>query len=137
MKTRTNLYRNIGVHTKPLNGVSIRKNISCGSFYKTWAEKCTTLMKESSAFQLFIFHIYKSFSFSVFIRKAHCTSRKNQTNIRTSNLPDLMYAQIIKYCLVYFRVAFSRVLRIMTQNDSCDVRQLHVVELAVFVLFLL
>ena len=57
MKTRTNLYRNIGVHTKSLNGVSIRKNVSCGSFYKTWAEKCTTLMKESSAFQLFIFHI--------------------------------------------------------------------------------
>ena len=57
MKTRTNLYRNIGVHTKPLNGVSIRKNVSCVSFYITWAEKCTTLMKESSAFQLFIFHI--------------------------------------------------------------------------------
>ena len=28
MKTRTNLCRNIGVHTKPLKGVSIRKNVS-------------------------------------------------------------------------------------------------------------
>ena len=40
MKTRTNLCRNIGVHTKPLNEVSIRKNVSCGSFYNTEAEKC-------------------------------------------------------------------------------------------------
>ena len=44
MKTRTNLCRNIGVHydwyTKPLNGVSIRKNVSCGSFYNTEADKC-------------------------------------------------------------------------------------------------
>ena len=56
-----------GVHTKPLNGVSIRKNVSCG-FYNMKAEKCTTLIHESSAFQLFLFHIYKSpFSFSVFI----------------------------------------------------------------------
>ena len=42
-----------------------------------------------------------------------------------------MYAHIIKYCLVYFCVAFSRVLRIMTQNQSCDIYQLYVVELAV------
>ena len=42
-----------------------------------------------------------------------------------------MYAHIIKYCLVYFCVAFSRVLRIMTQNKSCDIRQLYAVELAV------
>ena len=49
--------RNIGVHTKPLNGVSIRKNVSCGSIYNMKAEKCTTLIHESSAFQLFIFHI--------------------------------------------------------------------------------
>ena len=42
-----------------------------------------------------------------------------------------MYAHVIKYCLVYFCVAFSRVLRIMTQNESCDIRQLYVVELAV------
>ena len=27
----TNLCRNLGVHTKPLNGVSNRKNVSCGS----------------------------------------------------------------------------------------------------------
>ena len=58
MKTRTNLYRkHVCVHTEPLNGVSIRKNVSCGSFYNTdsEAEKCTTLMNESSVFQLFIF----------------------------------------------------------------------------------
>ena len=42
-----------------------------------------------------------------------------------------MNAHIIKYCLVYFCVAFSRALRIMTQNESCDIRQLYVVELAV------
>ena len=64
MKTRavqrlsvTNLCRNIDVHTKPLNGVCIRKNVSCGSFYNMKAEKCTTLIHECSAFQLFIFHI--------------------------------------------------------------------------------
>ena len=51
--------------------------------------------------------------------------------IRSSNLSDFMYAHIMKYCLIYFCVAFSRVLRIMTQNESCDVRQLYVVELAV------
>ena len=51
--------------------------------------------------------------------------------MRTSNLSDLMYAHIIKHCLVYFCVAFSRVLKIMTQNESCDIHQLYVVELAV------
>ena len=45
MKTRTNLCRNIGVHTKPLNGVSIRKNVSCGSFYSTEAEKSFQLLE--------------------------------------------------------------------------------------------
>ena len=44
-----------------------------------------------------------------------------------SNLSDLMYAHNIKYCLVYFCVAFSRVLIIMTQDESCDIRQLYVV----------
>ena len=43
MKTRTSLCRNIGVHSKPLNGVIIRKNVSCGSFYNTGEEKCTSL----------------------------------------------------------------------------------------------
>ena len=76
MKTRTNLCRNIGVHTKPLNGVSIRKNVSCGSFYNTETEKCTTLieMYYSHSFQLFIFHIWKSyfhFQFSFGTRTAH------------------------------------------------------------------
>ena len=33
-----------------------------------------------------------------------------------SNLSDLMYAHNIKYCLVYFCVAFSMVLIIMTQR---------------------
>ena len=145
MKTRTNLYRNIGVHTKPLNGVSIHKNVSFGSFYNTWAEKCTTLMKESSAFQqsgfscsYFKFRSHFHFQFSFETRTAHQEIIKTIYECkRTSNLPDLMYAQIIKYCLVYFCVAFSRVLRIMTQNESCDIRQLYVVELAVLVLFLL
>ena len=39
-----------GVHTKPLNGVSIRKNVSCGSFYNTEAEKCTTLIRSSCSY---------------------------------------------------------------------------------------
>ena len=56
MKTRTNLCRNIGVITKPLNGVSIRKNVSCGSFYNTEAQN-TIPIPESSGFQLFIVHI--------------------------------------------------------------------------------
>ena len=58
MKTRTSLYRNIGVHTKPLNGVCIRKNVSCGSFYNTEAEKSTILIS-SSHLEVVIF----SFSF--------------------------------------------------------------------------
>ena len=57
MKTQTNLCRNIGVHTNPLNGVSIHKNVSCGYFYNTEAEKSTTPIHESSAFQLSIFHM--------------------------------------------------------------------------------
>ena len=59
MKTLTNqpMQKYISVHTKPLNGVIIRKNVSCGSFYNMKTEKCTTLIHESSAFQLFIFHI--------------------------------------------------------------------------------
>ena len=64
-------------------------------------------------------------------RTAHQKQSDQDECIRTSNLPDLMYAHIIKYCIVYFCVAFSRVLRIMTQNESCDKRQLYVVELAV------
>ena len=50
MKTGTNLCRNIGVHSKPLNGVSIRKNVSCGSFYNTEAEICTSLNRSSCSY---------------------------------------------------------------------------------------
>ena len=50
MKTRTNLCRNRGVHSKPLNGVSIRKNVSCGSFYNMEAEKCTSLNRSSCSY---------------------------------------------------------------------------------------
>ena len=101
-----------------------------GLFYNTSAENCTTLMKESSAFQLFIFHILFCFHSE---RALHIKKKIKPIYecIRTSNLPDLMYTQIIKYCLVYFCVAFSRFLRIMTQNESCDIHQLYVVELAV------
>ena len=56
-----------------------------------------------------ISHLEVLFSFSVFIRNAHCTSINEC--MRTSKLSDWKYAQIIKYCLVYFCVAFSRVLR--------------------------
>ena len=85
MKTQTNLCRYIGA----LNGVSIRKNISCGSVYNTETEKCTILieMYYSHLFQLFIFHIWKSFIFiSSFIRNAQCTSINEC--IRTSKLSD-------------------------------------------------
>ena len=59
MRTRTNqpMQKYRCSCTKPLNGVSIRENVSCGSFYNMKAEKCTTLIHESSALQLFIFHI--------------------------------------------------------------------------------
>ena len=81
------------------------------------------------------FHIFRShfhFQFTFVTRTAHQEKIKPiDVCIRTSNLSDLMYAHIIKYCLVYFCVAFSRVLRIMTQKESCDIRQLYVVELAV------
>ena len=118
MKTQTNLYRNIGVHTKPLDGVSIRKHVSCWSFYNTEAGKCTTCT-------LMNFHIFRShFHFQFTFRT--CTAHQAKIKpiddcIRTSNLSGLMHAHIIKYCFVYFCVAFSRVLRIMTQNESCDI----------------
>ena len=57
MKTRTNQPMQKYRCSKPLNGVSIRKNVSCGSFYNMEAEKCSTLIHESSAFQLFIFQV--------------------------------------------------------------------------------
>ena len=84
METRTNLCRNIGVLTKPLNGVSIPKNVSCGSFYNVETEKCTTLieMHYSHSFQLFIFHIWKSY----FHFQFSCTSINEC--MRTSNLSD-------------------------------------------------
>ena len=82
MKTQTNLCKNIGVHTKPLNGVIIRKNVSCGSFYNTETEKCTTLIRSSCSNFTLSRHFHFQFS---------CTSRKNQSInecIRTSNLSD-------------------------------------------------
>ena len=58
MKIRTNQpMQKYRCSYKAFNGVSIRKNVSCGSFYNMKAEKCTTLIHESSAFQLFRFHI--------------------------------------------------------------------------------
>ena len=102
-----------------------RKNVSCGSFYNTEAGKCTTLIN---------YHIFRShfhFQFTFGTPTAHQKKSNQDECIHMSNLPDLMYAHIIKYCLVYLCVAFSRVLRIMTQNESCDKRQLYVVDLAV------
>ena len=60
MKTRTNLCRNIGVHTQPLNGVSIR------IFYNTEAEKTTT---SCSYFTFGSRHFHFQFSFRT--RTAH------------------------------------------------------------------
>ena len=40
MKTQTNLCRNIGA----LNGVSIRKNVSCGSVYKLRRQRNVLLL---------------------------------------------------------------------------------------------
>ena len=79
MKTPTNLYRNIGVHTKPLNGVSIRKNVSCGSFYNTEAEKCTTLMNFTFLEVIFSLHAKRALHIKKKIKPIdEC--------IRTSNL---------------------------------------------------
>ena len=87
-------------------------------------------MNESSAFQLFIFsHLEVIFIFSFHSERA--LHIKKKSTMRTFNLSDLMYAHIIKHCLVYFCDAFSRVLRIMTQNESCDIRQHYDVELTV------
>ena len=95
--------------------------------------KCTIMAGDINSLNLLV-----HFQFSFGTRTAHQEKIKSIYEcIRTSNLPDLMYAQIIKYCLAYFCVALLRVLRIMTQNESCEIRQLYVVELAVFVLFLL
>ena len=66
MKTRTNLCRNIGDYTKPLNGVSIRKDVSCGSFYNT---KATLVRSSCSYFTFGIRHFHFQFSFGT--RTAH------------------------------------------------------------------
>ena len=50
MKTRTNLCRNIGVHAKPLNGVSIHQKGKLWVFYNKEAEKCTTLNHSSCSY---------------------------------------------------------------------------------------
>ena len=88
MKTRTNLCRNIGVHTKPLNGVSIRKNVRCGSFYYTEAEKSTTLIRSSCSYFTFG---SRHFHFSFGMRTAHQEKIKSINEcMRTSNLSDWM-----------------------------------------------
>ena len=119
MKTQTNLYRNIGVHTKPLNGGSIRKNVSFGSFYNTEAGKCTTLIN---------FHIFRShfhFQFTFGTRTAHQEKIKPiDERIRPSNLSDLMYAHIIKHLSCIFEGSKNH-------DPTRKLRQLYVVEIAV------
>ena len=66
------------VAMKTRNGVSIRKNVSCGSVYNTETEKCTTLIRSTFGSLLI--------SFSVFIPNAHCTSINEC--MRTSKLSD-------------------------------------------------
>ena len=65
MKTRTNLYRNIGVHTKPLNGVSIRKksklwvflqNMGREMHYSHEREFCVPVVHISHLEVIFSFH---------------------------------------------------------------------------------
>ena len=49
------------------------QNVSCGSFYNAYAEKCTTLMNETSALQLFIIifsHLEVLFIFSFHSERA-------------------------------------------------------------------
>ena len=80
VKTRTNLCRNIGVHTKPLNGVSIRKNVSCGGGREIYY---------FHSFQLFgsrLFH----FQFSFGTRRTGYQEKIKSINecMRTSNLSD-------------------------------------------------
>ena len=87
VKTRTNLCRNIGVHTKSLTGVSIRKNVSCGSFYNTEAEKSTS----------FVPVVWKSYchcQFSFWMRTAHQEKIKSINEcMRTSNLSNWLYVR--------------------------------------------
>ena len=56
---------------KPSNGVSIRKNVSLGSFYNTEAGKCTTLTNFHILEVIFIFSLHSE-------RALHI--KKNQTN---------------------------------------------------------
>ena len=103
MKTRTNICKTIGVHTKPLNGVSIRKNVSCGSFYNTEAEKSTSLIRSSCLeVVIFIFSFHSE-------RALHIQKKSNKKSVHAYVLP--VGLNDIKCCLVYFCVAFSRVLR--------------------------
>ena len=88
IKTLTNLCRNIGVHTKPLNGVSICKNVSYGSFYNTEAEKSTTLIRSSCSYFTFGSHHFH-FQFSFGTRTAHQEKIKSINECMcTSNLLD-------------------------------------------------
>ena len=66
-------------------------------------------MYYSHEFSHFRSHFHCQFTFGT--RTAYISRKIKPIDecIRTSNLSDLMYAHIIKYCLVYFYVA-----RIMT-----------------------
>ena len=135
MKTRTKLYRNIGVHTKPLKWSKHSQQRKLWVFLQYMGRE----MHYSHEREFYVPVVYTSHLEVIFIFCFHseCALRIKKKikpiyeRIGTSNLPDLMNAQIIKYCLVYFCVAFSRFLRNMTQNESCDIRKLYVVELAV------
>ena len=87
MKTRTNT-ETCRCSYKGSKWSKHSQNISCGSFYNAYAEKCTTLMNETSAFQLFIFsHLEVLFIFSFHSERA--LHIKKKSSIRTSSLSDL------------------------------------------------
>ena len=106
MKTRTKLYRNIGVHTKPLKWSKHSQQRKLWVFLQyTGRELHYSHEREFCVPVAHISHLEVIFLFCFHSERALHIKKKIKPIyecIRTSNLPDLMYAQIIKYlsCLL-------------------------------------
>ena len=135
MKTRTKLYRNIGVHTKPLKWSKHSQQRKLWVFFTIHGQRNALLswkrvLRSSCSYFTFRSHFHFLFSFGT--RTAHQEKIKPIYEcIRTSNLPDLMYAQIINILSCLLLCCIFEVSKNHDQNESCDIRQLYVVELAV------
>ena len=81
MKTRTNT-ETCRCSYKGFKWSKHSQNVSCGSFYNAYAEKGTTLMNETSAFQLFIFsHLEVFFIFSFHSERALHIEKKSSIRL--------------------------------------------------------